>query len=110
MAGPACGNGALGSVEIYAGKDWYQSREEYEQEWVGVLEERQTIEGPNSRAALRYALVMQDGELPVYAANVVDLLQPLVGRRVTVRGKVVDMSSEGFARELWVGTIKAEPE
>lgn len=108
MAGPACGDGAPESVEIYAGKDWYQSREENEQEWVGILEERRTIEGPNSRAALRYALVTQDGELPIYAANVVALLQPFVGRRVTARGKVVDLASEGYGRELWVGTIEGE--
>ena len=110
MAGPACGEGAVDEVEIYAGKDWYQAREENEQSWVGVLEKRRVIEGPNSRASLHYALVTQNGELPVYASNVVELLQPFVGRRVTVRGKVVDLSSEGFAPELWVGTIKGKPD
>ena len=103
---PAIGEAESGSVDIYAGKVWYQARAEKELRWVGVLEPREPAVGPNSRSSLHYTLVTDQGEFPVYAAGMVDLLQPFVGHRVTACGKLVDLSSEGFGPELWIGTIR----
>ena len=94
-------------VRIHADAEWYRSRAEFEQHWVGVLRRRPVVEGPGSRTALSYALVTADGELAVYAAGVEALLARYADRRIDVRGRLVDLSSEGFGRELWIGTLKA---
>ena len=95
----------LPSVKIYAAEDWYRARSEPEQAWQGLLVERSEAVGPNTRPSLLFALVMDSGELPIYAANVADRLGPYVGRRVVADGKRVDPG--GFGPELWIGAIRA---
>jgi hypothetical protein len=95
-------------TEIYAEADWYRERSEPEKEWRGVLREREVKVGPATRTALTYKLVRDDQELPIYAANVAPKLAPFVGRQVLIRGKLVDLSKEGFGRELWIASIRAD--
>ncbi len=91
---------------IYGQADWYLARAEPEKAWRGVLRERQVTVGPATRTALAYALVTDEGDLPVYSAQLVATLAPFVGRQVLVRGKLVNLSSEGAGEELWIATIQ----
>ena len=72
------------------------------------MHRRDPIDGPAARATLRFSLVTGEGELPIYAAGVAKKLEPYVDKHVAVRGKLVDLSEEGFGLELWVGTIRAK--
>lgn len=91
--------------EIYARKEWDVERPEPEQVWRGALRRRGTPQGPQSRAALTYALVTQRGELAVYAASVDAELAAFVGRLVVAEGKLVDLTVEAYGKELWLGSI-----
>jgi len=92
-------------TEIYARADWYLERPEPEMEWKGILEERAEPLGPNTRGALLFTLVTDQGRFPVYAANVEQKLAPYLGDPVIVRGKLVDLSKEGFGQELWIASL-----
>ena len=95
--------------KVFADADWYVARSETEQEWRGVLRERPVTLGPASRAAVSLELVV-DGRapLPVYVANAKSQLTRLIGRRVTIRGKLVDLTNEGYGHELWIGWIRQD--
>jgi hypothetical protein len=91
---------------IYARTEWYRARSESEQSWEGVLEERHAPVGPASRSALRYTLVVNGSQFPVYAPDLAQKLAPFVRQRVMVRGKLVDLREEGFEQELWIASIR----
>lgn len=92
--------------KVFADSDWYVARPEAEQEWRGVLRERDVTLGPASRAAVSFELVVEGGQpLPVYAANIRPRLAQHVGSNVTIRGKLVDLTQEGHGEELWIGWI-----
>ena len=95
------------TIEIFRGFDWYSNRPEEEKIMKGIIKERQVVYGPNTRTALRYMLVTQDIQLPVYAANVEKKLSQFIGHDVLVYGKLVDFGNEGFGQELWIGSISA---
>jgi hypothetical protein len=97
-----------GTTEVFAGADWYQERAEVERLWRGVLRRRRADGGPAGRAALAFALVTDDGTIPVYAAGVDVVLGAFADRTVVARGKLVDLRTEGFEPELWIGEIGAE--
>lgn len=92
-------------IDVHHRQPWYVARPEPEREFVGTLESVPTVIGPANRPALAFVLRTSDGELPVYAAGVVDTLRPLVGPRLQIRGKAVDLTEEGGVRELWIATI-----
>ena len=92
-------------IDVHRGQPWYVARPEPEREFVGTLESVPTVIGPGNRPALALVLRTSDRELPVYAAGVVDTLRPLVGPRLQIRGKAVDLTDEGGVRELWIATI-----
>jgi hypothetical protein len=97
-------------TEIYAEADWYRERPEPEREWRGVLRERHVSAGPAGRPALAFDLVSNEATLPTYAAGVEPKLAPFVDLPVVVRGKRVDLTSEGYGPELWIGALRrAEP-
>lgn len=93
------------TIEIFRGFDWYSNRLEEEKIMKGFIKERQVVYGPNTRSALRYTFVTQNIQLPVYAANVEEKLSQFIGHDVLVCGKLVDLGSEGFGQELWIGSI-----
>jgi hypothetical protein len=95
-----------GDVEIYSSESWYRDRTEQEQTWRGVLRDRKPDQGPASRTALLFALTTGDQSTPVYAAGAVQRLRPFVNKRVILRGKLVDLSAEGYGKELWIGFIR----
>jgi hypothetical protein len=98
-------------AEIFAGAEWYLARPEPEREWQGVLHPRAAPVGPASRTALLYTLLTGDAQLPVYTANIAPQLIPYAGVPVRVRGKLVDLSDEGFGQELWIGSVqKSDPD
>jgi hypothetical protein len=64
------------------------------------------VAGPGSRTALSFALVTPQATYPVYAAGVDKDLAPFTGRWLEVEGKLVDLSDEGFGKELWIGRVR----
>jgi hypothetical protein len=92
-------------TEVYARTDWYSARLETEREWRGILRKRDAPIGPAARTALTYELATDDSTYSVYAANVEEVLAPFVDEPVLIRGKLVDLSAEGFGSELWIGFI-----
>lgn len=99
-----------GSTIIFEHEPWYRSRPEPESAWKGTLERREVVLGPAARTALRYALLAERGALPVYAPQPDGRLEPFVGSPVVIRGKLVDLASEGLGTELWPGAIsRASP-
>ena len=104
--GSGAGEPANAAVEIFAAQEWYRARPEPEEEWEGVLEKLDPAIGPAGRTTLTFALRTGERKLPIYAAGVQDRLAPYAGRSVLVKGKLVDLSSEGLGKELWVATIR----
>jgi hypothetical protein len=96
------------AVVIHGGETWYAERTESESRWRGVLRRRAPPSGPGVRTALTFSLQTEAEDLPVYAAGVEAKLAPLAGSCVTVTAKLVDLTSEGHGRELWIGTIMLE--
>ncbi|MHC4108832.1 MAG: hypothetical protein ACYSTY_12170 [Planctomycetota bacterium] len=92
---------------VHAKAEWYIARQEPEQDLRGTLHKRDAPAGPGARLALSYELATEDETIPVYAAGVDEILSMFEGRRVLVRGKLVDLSAEGFGRELWIGSISS---
>jgi len=95
-------------TEIYSGAEWYINRSEPETRLRGEFNHREVQAGPDTRTSLRYALVTEDGQMSVYAANVENKLTDFVGRTVLVQGKLVDLSDEGYGQELWIREIEIE--
>ncbi len=99
--------GIAGSmVTIFGSEPWYRERPESEQEWTGRLRKADSPQGPGSRDSLAFTFHTRSQSLPVYASGVVGKLDRFRGLRVTARGKMVDLHSEGFGLELWLGTIR----
>jgi len=61
--------------------------------------------GPAARTALRYELVTDAESFAVYAPGEGRELEPFIGQQVVARAKLIDLSSEGFGTELWIGSI-----
>jgi hypothetical protein len=93
-------------IVIFARETWYRSRPETEQEWLGVLRKRDAPISPAGRTALRYSLITDSETLPVYVANSEWQFAEYADVPIRLRGKLVDLGSEGFGRELWVGSIE----
>jgi hypothetical protein len=81
-------------------------RPEPERSWQGVLRRREPPGGPAGRAALAYSLELEDETLDVYAANVEHVLAGFVDLPVEASGKLVDLSGDGFGKELWLASIR----
>ena len=93
--------------DIFALEDWYRVRPEPEQEWRGILRKRDAPITPAGRTALRYIFITGEQQLPVYVANIDRQFASFTDVPVLVRGKVIDLSNEGFGEELWVASIEA---
>ncbi|MDQ3871977.1 MAG: hypothetical protein M3301_10245 [Chloroflexota bacterium] len=87
---------------------WYAERKEPEETFVGILRGRETAASPMGRTRLPFELALPDAEsLPIYGPDAEAALSRLVGRRLRITGRVVDLSSEGFGRELWLPNAEA---
>ena len=82
---------------------WYRERPGAERERHGVLRLRKVTEGPNTRTALRYELVMNGAAIAVYAPT--DAVDAFANKAVTIRGKQVDLRNSDGGMELWPGAI-----
>lgn len=101
--------GGAGQITIVLHEDasWYLERSEPEEVWEGVLEVLDAVQGPGGRTH-RYMLGMeQAGRLSIYTGNLGDALDDLGRRRVRVTGKLVDLSDEGFGKEIWPARVKS---
>lgn len=94
-----------GVIDIYRGQPWYMEQPQSEQVIVGTLEAVPTIIGPGNRPSLAFVLRTAHDQIPVYASGVMDVIGSLVGPRLRLRGKIVDLTSEGGTRELWIATV-----
>jgi len=94
-------------TKLFEDEDWYIDRPEAELEWQGILQRRDTVTGPASRTSAGYALRSDDGNHVVYAPNIDFLLASYLGTRVVVRAKLVDLSGEGYTKELWLASIQS---
>jgi hypothetical protein len=103
-------NHEVQTTKVYAGFDWYLDCKEDEKVWKGIVQRRLAPIGPNTRTANKYVLLTEDAEFPIYAANVEGKIGEYVGRNVVICGKLVDLSIEGFGKELWIGTIRIAKE
>jgi hypothetical protein len=98
------------SQRIFADEKWYLERPEQEEQITGVLATVTPPSGPAGRPALSFALERIEGcDLQVYAAGIENVLCALVGRQISIRGKVIDFHQAGFAIELWIGEIETLP-
>lgn len=95
-------------VKVNASAPWYLERTEKEQVLEGVLHKREGALGPGARGGLNFALESKGVILPVYSSGADEKLTLFVGHNVRARGKVVDLTKEGFGKELWIGTIQEE--
>jgi hypothetical protein len=93
--------------EVYAREAWYAERPEPEEDLSGLLRRREPPSGPAARAALAFTLLTAEREVAIYAAHADAILGPLDGLRVEARGKLVDLTSEGYGEELWLAWIEA---
>lgn len=83
---------------------WYQDRPEPEETYRGRLRERVPVISPGGRTRLLYELDIEAASpLAIYAPDIERTLRNLRGQQVTLVGKVVDLSDEGFGREFWLG-------
>ena len=92
--------------DIHGSTAWYQERPEPEEQLEGVLIEVVPATGPEDRGTIGFVLATLGGRYPVYAASREEKLTRLAGWRLRVRGKRVDLSTEGFGEELWIGTVE----
>jgi hypothetical protein len=93
---------------IYGHESWYRERSEPEREWSGVLRPRQPERGPGSRDALRFRLQAGGRSIPVYSPGSDRRLNAFVGKPVVARARLVDLRSEGFGEELWIGAVRVD--
>jgi hypothetical protein len=85
---------------------WYRERDEPEETFVGVVRERETGPSPMGRTRLRFELERRGGPaLPIYGPDAEAAIAGLVGRAVRIRGRVVDLTAEGYGPELWVASV-----
>lgn len=97
-------------LEVFARERFYEERPELEEVLHGILRAVPVREGPNTRS-LPFALATPDGDYGVYVSGVDEAsLQPFVGREVTVRGKLIDQSVEGYGVEVWMASISVRTE
>jgi len=95
-------------TNIYADQAFYREAAEPEQVLTGTLARHESPLGPANRPH-SFRLQTDDGRLlDVYATPAAhERLAPLVGARLRIRGKLVDLSREGFGVELWIGELEA---
>ena len=96
------------SVNVYKGEKFYEKVEHREMVFSGVIERQKVVTGPNTRAH-QYRFVTTKEIMVIYTTpRVVKLVESWVGRHINVQGKIVDLSAEGFGKELWIGIIEID--
>ena len=93
--------------DIYKEEEWYKLRDEKEKIFKGSLRRLPRVITPNQRD-LNYFLNVNDSLLPVYVPLSENLLDEFVNCRVKIYGKLIDLSSNGFGEELWIGSIEKD--
>ncbi len=98
----------MATRQLYAQEAFYRQAEPPEQIFIGRLQRHGVTLGPGNRPH-PYQLLWEGGRLEIYATPSAEkMLAPYVGRQVRIQGKAIDLSGEGYGRELWIGTIAPE--
>ena len=93
------------TVRVFAGKTFYEDRSEPEVTLEGMLIRVPVRNGPNTREH-PIRLKTDDGEWGVYTEGLpVDLIDSLLNQPLTITGKWIDQSAEGYPVEFWVGAV-----
>jgi hypothetical protein len=94
------------ALNVFADASFYRERSEPEETLRGTLRERAVREGPNTRV-MPFTLSVGAEELGLYTSGFdTTALEPFVGRGVEVRGKRIDLRSEGYGVEVWAASIR----
>jgi hypothetical protein len=93
--------------DLYKREDWYRVRDEEEKIYNGFLRRLPRVATPNQRD-LNYFLEVNNSLLPLYIPKNEILMDEFVGCRVKIYGKLIDLSSNGFGKELWIGSIEKD--
>lgn len=97
-------NGAQNDpVVVFRDQSFYQERVEAEATFEGVLRKVDAQETPSGR---NLPFLLNDLSLYPGGEETETILNSFVDLRVEVSGKLVDLSAEGFGREIWAGTIR----
>lgn len=95
--------------ELFAKEDWYKDQAGKEEEFTGELS-KEKAGGIGFGRFNPYRLTVKDGKrvsvFEVYVGGKTTILDDFVGKRVTIKGKRVDMEVEGKEhREIWPASI-----
>lgn len=95
-----------GWKKLFADEDWYRGQKAPERLFTGVL--NATKQNPNLVTTLqRTSLYSLDRRTIYTGGSRVDVLDKLVGKVVTIRGKAVEMELEGrVLLEIWPAAVK----
>ena len=92
-------------IPVFAGKAFYEERSEPEVTLQGTLFRIPVRTGPNTREH-PVRLKTSDGEWGVYTEGVpLDMIDSLLNQPLTVTGKWIDQSAEGYPLEFWLGEV-----
>jgi|GEM_PF-5995411 len=93
-------------ITLLANNPQYQLRKEVEQTVHGILYRVEVSTGPNTRD-LAIRLRTEQGDWGVYSEGISDtVLNQIIDRPISLNAKWIDQSAEGFAIEVWVGTVR----
>jgi type 1 glutamine amidotransferase len=97
---------AKGWKDVSKGEKWYQDQKAVkEQTFTGVLEAVPNADGPSTLQRARYYKVAD--RMVFTGGKKHPALDALVGRKVEIRGKPMDMELEGQQlKEVWVGQVR----
>lgn len=95
-------------VSVFATQRHYQLRTEPEETVPGYLYRVDIGTGPNTRD-LAIRIRTDQGDWGVYTEGIDDeFLDQYLDQPIVVRAKWVDLSVDGFATEVWIGSIGLE--
>ena len=103
VAGPPAA-GRAKWITLYANEPWYKARKGFEATTMGTL---QAVPNAGAATTLQRTVFYKIGKFRIYTAGRKrPELDKLVGKGVTIRGKIVRMNLEGQGlREIWPAAI-----
>ena len=100
--------------ELFAKEDFYKSQEGKEQDFVGILKYTPPAEGVigfGRTNPYRLEFTTEKGSREVYVGGKPELLKAVIGKKVKMTGKPVDMEVEGKNhKEIWPARLEVLPE
>ena len=94
--------------KLFENEEWYKGQAGKEETFTGTLE---AVKGAGGPSILMRTSFYRLGERTIYTgARKVKVLDELVGKKVEIRGKAVDMELEGQnLKEIWPAAVRLAP-